>query len=816
MRVLIAHDPLLNPNEFHHEDSPWPAKWVAHPEHWGIDDSVVIAYRRRFVLKEPQKFRLHVSADQRYELFVDGQRAGRGPERGDRLNWFYETYELDVAAGEHVIVARTWWLRDDAPTPYAQITVRPAFFAMGEAMDAKPQAAGDAQKRTHELLSTGIAPWECKRLGGYMFEKPQVHNAFLVSGAKVRIDGYAFDWGSERGEGDGWVRAVENGLATPASIDMEARPDWLLRPATLPAEIEQGRMFGVVRHVADAAKFDRSQAVRARQHIRLEADRWTELLGGRAKLTIPAGTSRRVIVDLDDYFCAYPQLVVSGGAGASIELHWAESLYEDPARHVKGNRNEVEGKVFAGIGDTFLPDGGEKRLFETLWWEAGRYLQFVIRTHDEPLALESFSIRENHYPHKFESRFESSDPRLAEIVRPARRTLEMCSHETYMDCPYYEQLMYAGDTRLQVLVTYATTRDGRLPRKALETFDYSRAASSTGMTMARYPTKVLQTIPPFSLWWIGMVHDYQMWRDDADFVRARLPGVRAVLEAFRRNINNDHLLESPKGWNFVDWVPGWSHGMPPGANPGEINGTLNWHFVYTLLRAAELERFVGEHDLARRNVKTAADVSVACDAFWDDRRGLFAEDRAKTTFSEHTQCLALLSEPLCALHRPRVGEHLLVEPGMAQTTIYFSHYLFEAYRLLGRADRMIERMSLWFDLKKNGNRTTIEMPEPTRSDCHAWGAHPVYHYYASILGIRPAEPLFKRVRIEPQLGKLTRAKGTLVHPRGEIAVDVSLKEGKLTGEVRLPGDVSGELIVNGNKIELPAEPQDACMMPHPF
>src|SRR6201995_5293651 len=103
----------------------------------------------------------------------------------------------------------------------------------------------------------------------------------------------------------------------------------------------------------------------------------------------------------------------------------------------------------------------------------------------------------------------------------------MCSHETYMDCPYYEQLMYVGDTRLQVLTTFATSRDdrlprkalevfdfsraagpngptfpppsppsreARLPRKALEVFDFSRAAGHNGLTMARYPTKILQTI----------------------------------------------------------------------------------------------------------------------------------------------------------------------------------------------------------------------------------------------------------------------------------------------------------------------------------
>jgi len=53
---------------------------------------------------------------------------------------------------------------------------------------------------------------------------------------------------------------------------------------------------------------------------------------------------------------------------------------------------------------------------------------------------------------------------------------------------------------------------------------------------------------------------------------------------------------------------------------------------------------------------------------------------------------------------------------------------------LGRADVLLSRMGLWFGLVETGLRTVIEEPEPTRSDCHAWGAHPIFHLYATLLG----------------------------------------------------------------------------------
>ena len=65
-----------------------------------------------------------------------------------------------------------------------------------------------------------------------------------------------------------------------------------------------------------------------------------------------------------------------------------------------------------------------------------------------------------------------------------------------------------------------------------------------------------------------------------------------------------------------------------------------------------------------------------------------------------------------------------------------------------------DRMELWFNLIEQGFKTTPEAPEPTRSDCHGWGAHPLYHDFASLLGIdgknrRPAAFGFERVEIAP-------------------------------------------------------------------
>jgi hypothetical protein len=105
------------------------------------------------------------------------------------------------------------------------------------------------------------------------------------------------------------------------------------------------------------------------------------------------------------------------------------------------------------------------------------------------------------------------------------RAMQMCSHETYMDCPYYEQLQYIGDTRLEVLTNYIMMRDDRLPRKAIQMFNASRTLN--GLTQSRYPSRLLQVIPPFSLWYVAMLHDFALWKGDQNFYGPCLP-VRVV------------------------------------------------------------------------------------------------------------------------------------------------------------------------------------------------------------------------------------------------------------------------------------------------
>jgi hypothetical protein len=807
MKVVLTSAPFADRMEGKGfwDRGKWPARWIGCPTVGGPGETpppFVVAFRRRFTLGETHPVRLHVSADERYELFVDGERLGRGPERGDPNFWYFETYDIVLNPGAHTIVARVWAL-GEGKMPVAQFSCRPGAFLL----------AAEGDEGIVAQLATGVADWEALPVPGYTF--PHFICAW-GTGYNAEIDGARYPWGLEMGACGGWQGAVALHDAEDALYRNDRIPRHGLRPAPLPAPLAEVRQIGTVRLVvAVDQETTASLPIRAIDNLAAEQTDWQNLLtpppspdegdasiGPLVAVTVPPHTRRRVLIDLDDYYCAYPELTLRGGAGATVRVHWQEALFEETKTWAKGNRDAIEGKFFTsiwnntdGVGDVFRAAGGdEPRRFTTLWWQCGRFVEVLVTTADEPLVIERLAFQETRYPLENHGEFAASDERLAGIVPIMVRAMQMCSHETYFDCPFYEQLMYAGDTRLEVLTTYVMTQDDALPRKALTLFDASRLTSGrlSGLTQSRYPAHILQIIPPFSLWWIGMVHDYALWRGDLAPVRERLAGVRAVIDAYlAQRRPEDGLITAPIGWNFVDWVPGWKDGMAPGAEAGQVSGVHNGHLVYTLLRVAELEHAVGEPELAARAKRVAIEIATASEAFWSDERGLFADDLAHTSFSEHTNCLAVLTGLMSPERTARVAEGLLNDPELARATIYYRHYLFETLFALGQPEAFRERLDLWFGLVAQGFKTTVEMPEPSRSDCHAWGAHPLFHYHASVLGVRPASLGFATVRIAPQLGTLDWARGRTPHPAGEIVTEFVRDGASLHGTIVLPDGITG-------------------------
>ena len=735
----------------------------------------VCAYKLELNLCHEQKVKFNIHVDERYELFVNGKRLGRGSERGDHNYAFCEEYTVLLNTGKNVLVVRAWKLGDISP--FAQMSIGCGFVLFS------------TMPEVNELLATGIAPWKVKLLKGYNFIYPHIA---CPTGANFLIDGKSFDWGFERGSGDNWEKAV---------IDSSYHTDKInLVMAPLPQMMELPVKPGCVRYIDTFCK-DKSAQVLDKNNLRSEIPDWDQLLSGHRSLKIPPNSFRRIIIDLKNYYCAYTELIVSGGHDCEIKIFWAESLFVNDQAisfdSIKGNRNDIENKYFCGVGDIFKIAGGKKHKYENLWWQAGRYVELQIRTDAEALTIDKIIFNETRYPLEPESKIRTSDNSLNQILPLMTRSLQMCIHETYMDCPYYEQLMYVGDTRLQVLATYVLTSDRRAPEKAIKLLE--KSILENRLSQSRYPSRKQQIIPPFSLWWVAMVYDYAMWNDVSEHFQT---GVRGILEAFRECKNTSNLILSPAGWNFCDWADGWKRGVSPGGNSG-ISALLNWQYVMTLKMASELESSLNNPDRAASYSAEANEMSHEIDkAFWDEGSGLYKDDESGKYFSEHTQALALLSG-LVPVHKvPVILDNLCKKNNLTKTTIYFSYYLLEVFYKFDRMDELLNSLESWKILPAQGLMTTPERPEPSRSDCHGWGAHPIYHFYTSIAGIRPANFGGKDFYIRPQLGYLKKVEGTIQCLNGKIQFCFKQANGNFYAEINIPHQIKVVFEYNNKKYRL--------------
>jgi hypothetical protein len=186
-----------------------------------------------------------------------------------------------------------------------------------------------------------------------------------------------------------------------------------------------------------------------------------------------------------------------------------------------------------------------------------------------------------------------------------------------------------------------------------------------------------------------------------------------------------------------------------------------------------------------------------------ERRVHHRDTPAGNLYSQQTNIMAVLADAVPAAEQRAVMERVLSDKALIQATYYFGFYLFEALAKAGLADQYVERLAPWKGMLSMGLTTTPENPEPTRSDSHAWSAHPNYGLLATVLGVGPDGPGWRSVRIAPALGPPQRASGRIPQPRGEI--DVTLARSGAAGlraEVTLPPGVAGRFLWRGREVPL--------------
>ena len=722
--------------------------WMWTPD-WKQEDAEtarIVWFRRILFLESvPAKMRIRISADTRYKLYVNGALREIGPSKGDHTVWSVDEIDLadSLRIGENVLAVAV--LR----YPLAEGQGNHSLF----------------RTRTPGLFLDGIPAdgWRCHVDRHVSLYREEERFAPLMIHENAAADPLSFGWKDADFDDSAWESAR---LYAPEELAEVLRPERLTE-RTIPFMRRESHRFPL------------------------------------PVQEIPAHSQESFVLDAGEEMCAFPRMALSGGAGARLTLLYAECYVTDQG---KANRLDAERGHLEGYRDAYavLGAGTPTRLevYEPYWFRTFRFIEVTVCTADEPLTLHAFDYEETGYPLEVGTSAAASDESLRGIWEISLRTLRRCMHETYMDCPYYEQLQYAMDARSQILYTYAVSADDRLARRAID--DFSRAQRPDGLLNCSYPSTNTNVIPGFSIYYILMVHDHMMYFGDKPLVLRYMPVIRRVLEFFDSHRTKDGLVDQIGGvngkapfWSFTDWAKAWmpTEGMPAAGLQGPIT-MESLLYILGLQKAAELCRYIDLPQEAEAYLACAEEMQSAVRRRCMDELGMITDGPGSREISQHAQVFGVLTGTLTEEEGRRNLLRTIEDRSYTQCTVAMCYYLFRALEMTGLYEYTNRYWEIWREMIRNGCTTCVEAEDYARSECHAWGALILYELPSVILGVRPAAPGYEKIQISPVPGYLTAASGTVRTPKGDIQVSWEKRDERVSLDIQCSEELEKRIIMS--------------------
>ncbi|MCM1025543.1 MAG: hypothetical protein NC432_03870 [Roseburia sp.] len=764
------------------------AGWIALPEGKGQNLNGKFAYyRTTFHLSEPGKCVAGISANSRYRLWVNEEPVLSGPCRGDKWYTYYDTVDLspNLRQGKNVLAVQVLLFDEESVVDGAD--ERAALYSVvshfREHLLAVDAAVTDGRGEILADLTTGVGQWKVWLEDSFSLVKGSDKNEFMgAMSEQIDCNRTDLDWKKSDFAEEGW-RAAE--VRVPAAHDGFRQAVGLMdklhlypRPIPLLKEEEPT----VLREMGSA--FFSGGTCRVEPH------------------------ERRQFLFTSEALCnGYLRFGFSGGKNCRVAIHCFEKFYQEE-KQVKRD-DFIQGKMYGNPQTDSLILSGRELVYEPFWYRTIRFLRMDVETADEAAEIELPAIRKAGYPLQAVNQVSSSAAWVKGLWDICLRTLENCMMDGYMDCPFWEQMQYPMDTRLQALFTYASGGDIELVKKAMWEFHCSR--HPCGLIQGKAPSAFPQMISTFSLYYIFMINEYVDHTNDVEEIRKYLGDVDDILTYYDSHREEKYGLVGQIGyWPFVDWQQAWaSHGGAPNALERGPSTIINLMYAYALEQAACICESVGRAGMAeeyRRRKKTITEtVQRVC---YNEARCLYREGPEFEEYSQHAQSWAVLcgmcgKEEAAKVMRAAFGEGAVSGRGeIIPCSFSTSYELFRACEAAGEYGLTYRSLRRWIELLDEHCTTCPEVPEYTsRSECHAWSSLPMYEMVCAIAGVHTdrdgtvrIEPHFKEIEALPNLS------GRVEIRQGMLEFSYRRREKEIAYQVTLPQNASGIAVICQDRV----------------
>ena len=800
----------------------WKGHWI-----WVPEDEVAVThalpgaagppleeshglFRKNFSLSTvPERVPARIAADSRYVLYVNEQEVFRGPIRSQPRRMHYDLFDIApyLRPGNNTIAAYVRFY--GRPLAMYMPPVGNSGLGKSGALVFEADLAGAGWLVSDETWKArkdeAWATKEAGMLGGVPVELMDARNQ-PAGWANAGFDDSG--WGNARK-----LRAIHIGGFARSQPPGDPYGPLYPRPiAKLGGEILSPRTVCVEIFKGDVGESTQSPGERALSSYQLFPDSEGDPSAFPIDLDIPAGSFARLTLDMGRIVSGLVQLDVNAPSGTRFDLAYEE----DPvARSSSGPGHQAS-------GSRYVARGRDDR-FENFDSNGLRYIYAVIDSATGPITIDKIAVRELIYPWHHGASFECSDPELNSIYSAGIRTVNLNSHDAFLDCPTREQRAWVGDSVVHQMVHLATNSDWRLAWHYLTLGNSPRSDGILPMSVAGdIEASLGMTIPDWSLHWIHGVYNLYRFSGDKAAVKAFMPTAERILRWYVPYQTKAGVLKHVPEWNLVDWAALFVE---------DTSSILTAIWARGLKEFAELAGWLDENSSRAWAEELYARAKDGYEIFWDEARGTYVDHikdgEQQKPISQVAGAMAIVSElapqerwkriagtitdPTKLVVRSWTGnesgdygpekiqkqmqgiyeadwdtesEIVIGEP-------FISYLVHDAVAQAGLADNLTALYRRWSQFLTDGYDTLGE--------CWGWGTHvhgwsctPTRDLVFYTLGVTPAAPGYASARIAPRLGDLDWAKGSVPTPHGLIHVHATGEKVVIDSPVPVIAELKGK------------------------
>lgn len=653
-----------------------------------------------------EKCRVEISADTEYALFINGKYVAHGQYADYPFYKVKDTIDVTgfVKQGENVLAVRAYHSGIDCSTNYD----KPAGVAFAVLSGNKPLFSSDENVLSRP--SPSYKSGEVERL------TPQLGFSFAC-------DLTAEDeWLT--GDGKGFEKSVK----TEACYDFVPRPikKCVLQSPSAYKIVAQG--YFILQKGETPAEKMQFAAISPIDFLTMTEKERTENCDKPCAFTSEDGDGLYVIADLGEETAGYLDFDLTVENSCEIFVGYGEHLADGRARTATGGRN---------FGFSIKLKAGRNEFRHYFRRIGGRYLQLFAFC--KKIKINRFTLDSFDYPIKLRPK-EFGDALLDEIYKTSERTLRLCMHEHYEDCPWREQALYGMDSRNQMLFGYEVFEDTEFVRASIRLMALS--AGNDGLISLCAPARSAIAIPSFSLYWLIALGEYAEKTSDIGFIGEMLPFAEKIAEAFYPRLSERGVscFVEPKYWNFYEWSEG--------LDGGNFNRQTEIEKTYDLISTAlyilalkhleKIEKMLSRKEKSEFWENAEEKAASALENFYDEKSGLyysFVKNGEKYGLHAYALSAVLLTGCVPAKRAKKIAETLkeipdfVVKPTLAVLQLYYDAII----RYGKDTEFVIADIKERFGKMLCAGATSFWETEKGEADfydagslCHGWAAVPCY------------------------------------------------------------------------------------------